>query len=704
MTIAILGISGDVGGQLAKHLVSQGKVIWGLVRTSTASEDVCANKLVNDNLLSISAVTKLIRNSDTTVHAAALLDYKKNTSKDLFMTNALSTAVLVREFKKHCPDKHFLYISTTAVHRITMPEKEIIRISRKIDSFVDSLPSSTVDIPKIEQFIEAIILELKGKYSNVNTYRLTKYLGELFVRKLNNYTIVRISNIFGPGYTKNHTIIRIIHGRLLGFRTIIKETRRSYIYVDNLNRALAWIIDHNEAFIKSNLDLASKKKYSTTYIGNLVTKVTPTDYGSFNIIQGQSEKIISKKTTTKLAPELIRIIDDSNLFQNLIETVTFWRKNIATTIQEPINIDYQKLGARVVKKLKGGSYAHIFLLEDIKSKEKMIQKIALQPGHEGNGKPKLIREIDFYRNLSGTTLQDNYPKMYSYKKNPGEIVYLNLEYIGEGKPLGECFVSNYVSVGELYFLLNNLIDNIISDEYIEKKSSVTRKEKIINVNSYYLKRASDRTKNFLIHYDRIKGSQLEKSRTLRINGQIYKNPVYILEELQKNLKIQNKLTTNYLYPCIHGDLTLLNTVYDSKRKKVFLIDPRGERGVWDLLYDFGKIKFSLSGFVEIMTNSITFENRGKDYILVRGKDKSKFEKCDSMFLDFIDSNNQLKKILFTEPNWKNVILLAEATNFLADAPYRLYTAGNPTSGLITYLIGTVKINQFYDYIKKEIDN
>ena len=122
------------------------------------------------------------------------------------------------------------------------------------------------------------------------------------------------------------------------------------------------------------------------------------------------------------------------------------------------------------------------------------------------------------------------------------------------------------------------------------------------------------------------------------------------------------------------------------------------RADWDPLYDFGKLKFSLSGFGEFIlkpTPVVTQVAEGfeMDLSLLPAQARA----MNDEFLDLVGECPGFKTLIAdAEPHWRYRILLAEATHYLADIPFRLYTDETPFATISNYVIGTYYLNQLYE--------
>lgn len=222
--------------------------------------------------------------------------------------------------------------------------------------------------------------------------------------------------------------------------------------------------------------------------------------------------------------------------------------------------------------------------------------------------------------------------------------------------------------------------------------------------SMMVNRAIGRTQS-LLNYDDKNYTQmidLIKLNQLRINGCCYMNPLLILNKISENEQMCDILRPRVTSMCTHGDLTLMNMVWsDTIDHNIKLIDPRGMIGTIDPLYDLGKIKFSLSGFSQIVYGNYILTSPHSEFELEIIGDHQAIKGIKLINQEFLTTLNKipalshLKKL---EPNWQERILFYESLHYLADIPFRIYTDGNPRNAFACYLLGTIYLNELFEKI------
>jgi hypothetical protein len=199
---------------------------------------------------------------------------------------------------------------------------------------------------------------------------------------------------------------------------------------------------------------------------------------------------------------------------------------------------------------------------------------------------------------------------------------------------------------------------------------------------------------------------LIKQEIIRINGKVYKNPLLILREIEKNKKLLNYLTPTFVPEFFHGDSLLRNYLKISDRS-IKIIDVRGKNLPHNttsqicIPFELGKILHSIemdivrsdnfSLRVDKIKNNISVEftyhvNNKNIYELLQVR-----EQMPTVF----SKNKALKIFLQNEPHWLKQSLLAEACHFLSDAINRLAQDQRGYHALAYFIIGTKLLNDLF---------
>ena len=527
-----------------------------------------------------------------------------------------------------------------------------------------------------------------------------------------------LGKIFGVFNVQNdeNFVRSIIENRISGGILNIDDGLVPLTYLEDLVDGLQKIITDKginklempDCFISSAIEARLLVDQINAYI--------PTAYGKVNFSRNQS--VLSKPLCI---PAFNKFLGRSviPLSEGLISTITFLQSKEHADIiihTDPEHFIYKN--ESLVKRLFGSSASHLLLLESNDHK-RFVRKVAVRGGVEGNGLPKLNGEINFLNFLNSknefSTLSSLYPRVFdsaiteSYSK-------LDLEYIGDGKNIFTLLSEQDERVANSYHsLFMSLLTMIIPHGYLLHASNNKTKKSLEQLEDYYLRRAEVRIQylqdisRFVLDFSSSVPTKLPKladAMDLVINDIVYKHPLTIISAVRKDKKLLEIFRPRTEGFCAHSDLTFLNMVFDRELEKFRPIDLRGYIGSWDPLYDFGKLKFTISGFGKIINREIEVnEDDGKYHIGFTGNRNGIVQlfSLNRSFLDDANQNQYFKLLIKNEPYWKQRILFAEAIHYLADIPYRLLLDESPKAAIATFLLGTKYLNKVYtDTIKNTI--
>jgi len=245
-------------------------------------------------------------------------------------------------------------------------------------------------------------------------------------------------------------------------------------------------------------------------------------------------------------------------------------------------------GYDIERKIVMGSSAEIFILIDNKC-NRIVRKISDVEGINKNGKEKLRDEINFLEYFHRTKTVDIYPKIYNYESNDS-YVYYDMSFI-EGKTLQQLLNDN--KTAEAIDCCNKVFNDLCI--YSDIRKTYINDESIALYKKYI-----DKTKKVLEKFlTNSKISNLIQSDNIIINNEAYKNAKTIINYFYSD-EIQKKLISTAIAFCFHGDLISSNIFYNNGR--VNYVDPRGDFGKFDICYDIAKLKFSFSGYNQVINN------------------------------------------------------------------------------------------------------
>jgi|GEM_PF-6433267 len=215
------------------------------------------------------------------------------------------------------------------------------------------------------------------------------------------------------------------------------------------------------------------------------------------------------------------------------------------------------------------------------------------------------------------------------------------------------------------------------------------------LDSMMLNRAEARARN-LFHCAGGDYVRLLQCDTISINHSLFENPINLIRKVRQDRRMRNVLRPRYKSQCVHGDLTFLNMVLSDQQDKIIMIDPRGYSGDFDVLYDFGKMKFSLSGFADIVLSNYDLSLvDGRRIIVGMPGEHPNIKEANADFLRFLAPSKSFRVIRDMEPYWNERIRFYEAINYLADIPFRLHTDSTPYNSIMCFLWGTIYLNAMY---------
>lgn len=459
------------------------------------------------------------------------------------------------------------------------------------------------------------------------------------------------------------------------------------------------------AQIIKNRFLGSEMEIHDSYaeVVEYINQRTPTAYGKARFVgRGEScELSLDDKESRRVVLDLISEIQCTN------------NSNIksASTLQ-----DFVKEGERLVRVLYGGSAGQILLLEDSKG-GLFVRKVAARFGVEGNGTPKLQAEIEFLLNIQDRPeceqLLRLYPRILA-NSTTDRFITLDQEFVGEGKNVLTHVMDGSISPQEHRQYVHDLLSKLIPNGYRLESHVLPEDRSLEQLEDYYLRRAEGRIRflqscgdfelDFPTH-DLVGLPQLVQKEELKINGEMYRNPLAILDDIRSKSQVSNILRPRTESFCAHGDMTFLNMVFDTQAKTYKLIDNRGYIGRWDALYDFGKLKFTLSGFGQVMLGrfSLSEDKEGSFKLELQGEKagRESLSELNASFFDDVLRSEDFKELVKDEPHWKERILFAEAVHYLSDIPHRLLLDQAPKNAVAVYLLGTIYLSNCCRSLKDE---
>ncbi len=689
MTISISGASGDIGGYLAKNLLKRMSV-KALVRDTIAEGK--ESKLYGAQYFTFTdgysydaAFLDAFLGSDAVIHCAALLREADPAIIDYMAINALLTgAVALRSAAQSKPPK-LVYLSSAEVYALEnsaeLAELAEAFVAFSKRQFMGSL-QATYDLRRLAaKFIKE---NHRFPFDQYDGYALTKYLGEAIVNQVPQSSTLRVTNAYGPGYTNLRLIPRLITARLTGHQITYLTEDRDFVYAEDINALVMAIVRTNTS---GTIDCKSNQIINTKDLRDTIVHLTPTAYGVLTATDAKNQKIPPQSALPAADKDLASIIGRPTPFaKGFAATLRCHKERCYHQMEDCRSInDFLKVGDKVVGDLQGSSAAYLRIIQGADTVKKVL-KVATRDGVEGNGIAKVANEINYYKHINRyqPRLAALYPRLLEQQK-ADTFSSLTIEYL-DGPNYYEALQANRLPFADYRVALQSLIDTLGG---IVLPASVPAKDPEHNLDTYYLERSLYRLKPV--------STLMEVQDTVRVNGESLLAPHIILTKLLRDQRLRKFIKPQLECFCFHGDLTLLNTVYLEKAGKIRLIDPRGYKGIWDPLYDFAKMKFTLSGFGEFVLGSKEIVTQSKDgfHINLR-RIPSSARRLNGAFFEMLEASLPFREhVIALEPYWKQRLTLAEATHYLADIPFRLYTDVTSASAMASYVMGTYYLNQAY---------
>lgn len=684
--IAITGVTGDIGGGLLQHFAQQtGCRVTGLVRDGKQPEIATARLLTfSDESLYPAHLFDELAAGDVVIHAAAKLNMPGNTHAECvryLATNAFLAALLARSCHRRAT--HFVYLSSEMVYEL--PDTPDLRALGTAFTDFCQRKLAAADMYDTAKLATAFMNELPNlSFDKLPMYAVSKYLGELAAQTVPAATIIRITNAYGPDYTNPRLIPRLLVGRLTGHGSTAPDTTRDFVHADDLAKLVQVAIEQP---IFGTIDGKSGERTAIKELCEQIVSLTPTAYGKLEL-QAVDAGATHKPLVAPADVTLSDSIGEPIAFNDgLLETLKSHKARCYHQMADTRTIeDFLKPGETLVRELHGSSAAYLYVVRD-KDGHQAVRKIAIRDGVEGNGIAKVAEEIRYYRYIAHRrpTLARLYPKLLGARLDrsySSEII----EYL-DGPNLYEALRSETLPYDTYKASLRQLLNDI--SQY-GVGVLTTPKDGQTQLNAYYLDRALTRLEP--IH------DLIGKADTLTINGQTIPAPHVLLARIAVDKELRELLLPRTECFCIHGDLTLLNTVFLQNDHRVKLIDPRGYIGKWDPLYDFGKLAFTLSGFGEfIVARPPLSTNAAGSYTIDFDAIPRNSRRLRSEFYQFLaDSEPFARRIISAEPHWRERIQFAEAIHYLSDIPFRLFTDEGTDTALASYVFGAYYLHAAYE--------
>jgi UDP-glucose 4-epimerase len=233
--ILVTGAAGFVGSSLCNHL--EGKVEYSGVDNLQFGYK---ENLKNQNIITCGFETldeSFLNDFDVLVHlACANIIYAQDHPLETFKTNGINTMRLFKKFKGK-----IVYTSTASVY-----------------GQADKLPTSE-----------------DAEIRDYNAYDQSKYTSEFYLAERGNYTILRLSNVYGQNQRPDHPYSGVI-GKFIGRARLRKPfiingdglATRDYTYIDDVIDALCKAVERPA--INDAVNISTSKDTSTLMVAYMI--------------------------------------------------------------------------------------------------------------------------------------------------------------------------------------------------------------------------------------------------------------------------------------------------------------------------------------------------------------------------------------------------------------------------------------------------
>lgn len=580
---------------------------------------------------------------------------------------------------------------------------KLLRKKGNVVYYLISMNGTALGRQQFKENMDGFLSTLKDKNQKIILFLDIHYYESIsIVRKMLenlqlNYFICGIGEIFGDQIKNDKSlicslVINLLEGNeiVLAEREVMLTNYQDIIDLIESDRLLQ--ITDKEVFFCHRIQLSK--------LAQIIRSFLSTTYGALVIKEKSKNKLVIQSLEPNLSHEAC-----NSLIDRIKDSISFIR-----TRKTDINIKIRK---SFEKHFFGGSPAK---LEVINTKYgNILRKTVIDRGYEGNGIPKLRNEVDFIKMIKQEYPKFGafYPEIYDEQESVGRLFY-EMEYFPESPNVADGIANLIILPKDFFPALDYLLSVGLEDVIRPTSRLLTEQQSSTNLDALYLQRARDR---MLKLRDNPYGfdfpvdgyfdiNSLFSKEKLIINGKELLPPLLILEKI--DAKFKDVLKPRIESICLHGDLTLSNVIYIKNRKLLKLVDPRGYYGYWDPIYDFGKIKFTLSGFRKLVIKEfdLLVVNNGSINIFslkLNGNFKGikNLSRINYLYIKHLGKSKYFEYIKEKEPFWEERILFSEAIHYFSDIPFRLYTDKSAKIPLGCFLIGTQLLNEFYSKLVKK---
>jgi hypothetical protein len=343
--------------------------------------------------------------------------------------------------------------------------------------------------------------------------------------------------------------------------------------------------------------------------GNDVIYVTPsTDSNLFtSIIRDSETKSLTITTSPRTGNLSMQItgsfkISNLHLFRQIYKTNSR-EKNTSTFWETLIDYDHaMNNSVQLITDISWSDIGHVdnyfkARREHLKSASRYFNNVSIDLGSgllkKSGPSEKIELEKDWY--LKIPIHIQKYVPLVNIGGKRGQYM---LEYL-TSIPLNEMWISenNDMSYWQSFVLhMKRMMEDLHDSTYSTSDSlREIRKSK----EEIYINKFNKRIESFL------KNNRNFNLSNIKINGKNIPKLEIILEEI---LKVSNRIIAQKHWSIIHGDLCFSNIIFDRRKDRIFLIDPRGNFGddgiFGDPIYDLCKLSHSVFGNYDYFASNL----------------------------------------------------------------------------------------------------
>ncbi|KAK3987635.1 hypothetical protein QBC44DRAFT_294886 [Cladorrhinum sp. PSN332] len=293
MTAAVIGASGNIGSQLVRYLAqtSNARLVCSVRhsalrrfkrRAGLEDADPAAQvRVLVGDVLDVANLQTMIREAHViySMAGAVTLGAHPEEFAAVLALNGFAQAVIAHfvrvSGRSQCV--RMVYPSSRRVHLVTSDERAHIWVRKAAAAYVvqREMVLASQDIFAALEAVAARFLSSHPPPDGVNIYELSKLLGEYFVSQLPRYSLVRISSVYGPGFTRGF-ISRAIGFRKANGKNVETAGKRYFIYNGDLNELL-WKAGAQHGETNTVFDAASGESMDLQEVWATVRAMTGSD-------------------------------------------------------------------------------------------------------------------------------------------------------------------------------------------------------------------------------------------------------------------------------------------------------------------------------------------------------------------------------------------------------------------------------------------